>query len=474
MRITSTTRTVLVTVCTISSLASFVSLFYLVVNIIEVPKQVEIMRMIAADSTTNNPLGNKQDNKQATAKTSDEKNDNLPLPLKIYNFFRKISIDLSAVTPFVLLWFFYSNAKSSWGILKNKITETDISTKPTFPFTRNYETYWVQLGLIGTIWGFLIIGIKMGQQSKVDKDILDILVKAYGTALLSTFTGVVAAYIFAPVTKKFYGQLLNIKVGENAESSLLANQINALANGFNLSANAISKLTAEVENLKKNISTLSPTVIQQSISMIEQKVDSQLQEFKKIAVNVQGSEEHLKGVLEGINLLPSKSVGKLNELINTNNKVAEAIISGFRETQDELRRYGEFQQAFIREMAVKQDETKKNIELSGGSIINAISEYYNKIKAEIEAIFSRVRELFDAQKKELRDITTGKQTDYPSKSWLSSELHKQQKELENGIDKIALLVKKSKLDPQGGEGRIKATGKFKQLFSRFLSKDGAK
>jgi MotA/TolQ/ExbB proton channel family len=74
------------------------------------------------------------------------------------------------------------------------------------PFFNTLETTLVQLGLVGTIWGFLLIGWRMSgiDLTKGTTSALRILLDAFGTALLSTFTGVVLAYIFAPLVRHLW------------------------------------------------------------------------------------------------------------------------------------------------------------------------------------------------------------------------------------------------------------------------------
>jgi len=143
--------------------------------------------------------------------------------LAIINFLRKISIDLSAVTPLILLWYccifcssilrilssyssFAKRVNNTLRIYREKIILENIEHDPLFPFPSHFKTTWIQLGFIGTLWGFLMIGWQLKETSTFGSEdfIVDILLKSYGTSLLSTFTAVFMVYIFVPVSIKCF------------------------------------------------------------------------------------------------------------------------------------------------------------------------------------------------------------------------------------------------------------------------------
>ncbi|MFH1625230.1 MAG: hypothetical protein ABID54_08780, partial [Pseudomonadota bacterium] len=124
---------------------------------------------------------------------------------EVKGFLEKISVDLSAVTPLILVLFSGSILRSSWKLIKYREFFTIARSDESFPLPRNHKMTWIQLGFIGTLWGFLIIGWRMEQaKSGMGAEIVDILIKAFGTALLSTFTAVVMVYIVGPVFRWFY------------------------------------------------------------------------------------------------------------------------------------------------------------------------------------------------------------------------------------------------------------------------------
>ena len=118
------------------------------------------------------------------------------------------SVDYSSMTPFKLSLFFVILGISCARSLSGGITSSEIHERfRALPFFNTLETTFIQLGLAGTIWGFLLIGWRIGGSLKGGRgtgDALEILLDAFGTALLSTFTGVVLAYIAAPLIRHLW------------------------------------------------------------------------------------------------------------------------------------------------------------------------------------------------------------------------------------------------------------------------------
>ncbi len=174
----------------------------------------------------------------------------------------RASIDLSAVTPLVLVMFFlaifWSGARLLRGTLKAGQSQERAETQP---FPENFETLWVQLGLIGTLWGFMLIGLKMHnlQSSKTEADsqaVMEILLNSFGTALLSSFAGVVLAYIFAPPTIRLWRWVIGMVTEESDISSsiqLLNMRLTAMARGVSTLNESLQKLSAVMESLGKSM-----------------------------------------------------------------------------------------------------------------------------------------------------------------------------------------------------------------------------
>lgn len=129
-------------------------------------------------------------------------------------------IDLSTITFFLWFLFMFYIFRGALCIARNRLSPALVQT---FPFPRNFRITWVQLGLIGTLWGFLLLGF--GLQSRPlmkSEETIELLVQAFGTALLSTFTGVALAYMFAPSVQWLFSRCLVHPTGPTIEENTSA------------------------------------------------------------------------------------------------------------------------------------------------------------------------------------------------------------------------------------------------------------
>ncbi len=73
-----------------------------------------------------------------------------------------------------------------------------------FPFPDPYKVYFIQMGLLGTIVGFVLAFAEV--DPRAERQSL-ILLEALGTALWSTLTAIVLAYVFCPTVEIFFGRV---------------------------------------------------------------------------------------------------------------------------------------------------------------------------------------------------------------------------------------------------------------------------
>jgi len=158
-------------------------------------------------------------------------------------------VDLSTVTPLLLLLFAYHMMRAAFCVATGR--RKAVLTR-TFPFPPNFVIFWVQLGLIGTIAGFLILGAGLENvQSRRSEETINLLVAAFGTALLSTFVGVVLAYVLAPPVQWLYARFIRFSAQEEEASDLFVEEMNRAVNSFtDLSKALDGNRGALVESLK--------------------------------------------------------------------------------------------------------------------------------------------------------------------------------------------------------------------------------
>jgi hypothetical protein len=177
---------------------------------------------------------------------------------------QKWSVDLSAMTPFKLSLFFLYLTVNSVRSLTGRLSKPKmLSGARSLPFFRSLETTLVQLGLAGTIWGFLLIGWHLNGVSlstaSGTTDALSILLKAFGTALVSTFTGVVLAYICSPLVRSLWRWLhaLDPAAGDAAGLKL---ELTNLSTALRENVQPTSALSVSMSAANKSAASLNTSV----------------------------------------------------------------------------------------------------------------------------------------------------------------------------------------------------------------------
>ena len=123
--------------------------------------------------------------------------------LSIPQWVRPFMQDLSLVTPGLVV--FTSSCMVLSAILLIWFPTSAVRLSSIhFPFPPGYKTYYVQLGLLGTIIGFVIAfsDIELGAERQAM-----VLVEALGTALWSTLTAILLAYGVCPLVELVYQRL---------------------------------------------------------------------------------------------------------------------------------------------------------------------------------------------------------------------------------------------------------------------------
>ena len=219
-----------------------------------------------------------------------------PLFATVYGALQRASVDLSAVTPLVLVMFFLSIFWNGLQLLRGQFKQTVLRDQvETLPFTPNYETLWVQLGLIGTLWGFMLIGIEMSILGKAgsaadSSKIMKVLLDSFGTALLSSFSGVVLAYIFAPPVIRFWQRAVNISPSETE----LDNRVEALTARLKDATTEVAELSIGVDELNDAVRLLESALNKETIDKFQQSLNAiskEIVELRTTQANTQESFE---------------------------------------------------------------------------------------------------------------------------------------------------------------------------------------
>lgn len=124
---------------------------------------------------------------------------------------------------------------------------------PHFPFPESYKSYYIQIGLLGTIVGFVIAFTALEPGSRGQADIL---LAALGTALWSTLTAILLAYIIGPLLELVFQWWLRRRTGRGEEPDTLA-VIEALRQRTVDASASLERFTRAVNTLNLEMDTLA-------------------------------------------------------------------------------------------------------------------------------------------------------------------------------------------------------------------------
>jgi hypothetical protein len=142
-------------------------------------------------------------------------------------------VDISAANTIIFFftaWFIYRGVVLYDSVCKGKLTAASVWTS-TFPFPSGFKTLLIQLGLLGTIFAFIIAFNRLSTSSPQQRHVYDqaILIVPLGAALWSSFAGVGFAFIVIPPIQKIFTRLLGVKPQRETNTHEIANLSNTLA-----------------------------------------------------------------------------------------------------------------------------------------------------------------------------------------------------------------------------------------------------
>jgi len=386
-------KSVLYVFLLLSVLGCVVSAAYFIVNAKEIPGKISKIR--------------EEQTKQDTQEKKEETLSQVGITKKFILFLKKVSIDLSAVTPIILLWFFSCIGLGCWRLIKKEEFIEEVKSDETFPFPKNYETTWIQLGFTGTLWGFLIIGLRMERaRYGLGEEAIDILIKAFGTALLSTFTAVVMAYIIAPSFKGIFRWAIGIKepppTGVPVE---ITNQLRKLSKELNVTTGGVSNLKGEIESLKDKVSSLSPDAIARLIENVGNQIDNQ---YKEIQILRAKAEEEVK---------------KQDEIITSLKDISKTWTSFTRQLVPKLE-----------DLTTTIKEVSKEFQ---GGFEAARKDIKEEIGASSQSFFAQIKTMLSSYTAELKSFVENKiKIEFPSINKLNEKLDQNRETLEKGLHGI--------------------------------------
>lgn len=180
--------------------------------------------------------------------------------------------DLSVVSPALVSFTLLSMAIATVFLLRSRDAESAASAGGHFPFPEPYRSYYVQMGLIGTIIGFVIAF------SNIDPALegqAEVLLAALGTALWSTLTAITLAYVVCPLVEQLFHAWLVGRTGfdpsPDPASAIDDLRLRTLMASESLDhfARSVSSLSSEMDHLQ----------LRQRLDKLEQNVQTLLMEL---------------------------------------------------------------------------------------------------------------------------------------------------------------------------------------------------
>lgn len=183
--------------------------------------------------------------------------------------------DLSVVSPALVSFTLLCLASGTVLLIRARGVEDAAGAGGHFPFPEPYRSYYVQMGLIGTIIGFVIAF------SNIDPALegqAEVLLAALGTALWSTLTAIILAYVICPLMEILFRGWLRGRTGVDPDQDPISAiddlRLRTLLASESLDrfAQSVSSLSAEMDNLQ----------LRQRLDKLEQRVTGLLGELDEL------------------------------------------------------------------------------------------------------------------------------------------------------------------------------------------------
>jgi hypothetical protein len=217
------------------------------------------------------------------------------------------SIDKSTVTTALIFSFLFFIARGNYRIYqegKKQIPSPALFSEH-FPFPMKYKTYFVQLGLWGTVFAFIVAFSTQSGMSGSSNIVL--LFEALGTALWSTFSAITLAFILCPPVEGIFSRAVRLnypKFFKSPDEEIIktANAIDKLSDKAELAAGKLTDLTKELNELHEEI-TLEKLRAQFNDLSRQVKEDMREQEklIKQIQTQIVQVQKDLKDAEKNVN-----------------------------------------------------------------------------------------------------------------------------------------------------------------------------
>lgn len=282
-------------------------------------------------------------------------------------------VDISAANTiifFLTAWFVYRGIALYQSVCRGKLTAAQAWT-PSFPFPAGFKTLLIQLGLLGTIFAFIIAFNRLATSSPQQQRVYDqaILIVPLGAALWSSFAGIGFAFIVVPPIHKIFTSLLGVKPQRDDNAHEIANLSNTLAS-FGTTTGAT---TQALQQMLERASTINQLLSNLAASDVRQTVN-------ELAASVSALVKVMTGVAE--------SQIQLSNAMSVLTRGAAELRAEFQATRVQL---GDVNKA-LTQSATRAAEIRRALSTLDQSV-SANNTAYREGFARLEAIDRRMAEL---------------------------------------------------------------------------------
>lgn len=244
--------------------------------------------------------------------------------------------DLSMVSPGLVA---FTGLLMAWGallLLRLPAPTTRIAGS-RFPFPTRYKPYYVNMGLLGTIVGFVIAFSDINPRAEGQSTVL---LDALGTALWSTLTAIFLAYLFCPLIEVAYQKIGRLRFGYMPDSDPRS-QIQRLQQRADDAVAAFERLAGSADSLageldreswalrlteaESHLATLLKRLIplEQRVADLHDASRKLNETVAKLSTDSELASERLEARIER---LERRTEGRAEEL----ERRVEALLGGFR------------------------------------------------------------------------------------------------------------------------------------------------
>lgn len=290
-----------------------------------------------------------------------------------YDFFRGLCKDYSSITPFLGMWFFFRVFRGFFKIAKQSIPT---SNWYNFPFPVDYKVTWVQLGLLGTLWAFVVvIGFQLKPGGETQESI-NLMIMAFGTALLSSFTAVFLAFVCAPIVIKFFRSFIEFSVVDPEKLPWIEETPDVLSRvksklfdfrrGLEIATDEVNCITGVLKKMNQEISRINPQSLHNvpdHIESMRKNIGTFINKQKEFQENIfYGLTATSKTIAESMSKSMSNAVSMiLNQFSVQHQQTKEQFGIIARELQNNLKEQKNTQAVFKNEISTSIGELKNGI-----------------------------------------------------------------------------------------------------------------